>query len=162
MQLFKGGTLEEGEVALFVLTLIVFGGLAVLWMAMVNRRAVREMEHKERLAMIQRGVVPAPETDPLGFEAATAPADSLSPRAERWRSAGILCIGLGLALLMLLTFAAGEPGAGMGVGGAFAVLGGTLLFNSTQMDKGERTRPRPAPADSRPSPPPLDPRPPLS
>ena len=27
---------------------------------MSNRRAVREMEHRERLAMIQRGLVPAP------------------------------------------------------------------------------------------------------
>ena len=31
------------------------------------------MEHRERLAMIQRGLVPAPETDPLGFESAVEP-----------------------------------------------------------------------------------------
>jgi hypothetical protein len=155
--------LDEGQAALFILTLIVFGGLAVLWMAMVNRRAVREMEHKERLAMIQRGVVPAPETDPLAFDAAISPPENLSPRAERWRSAGILFIGLGLALLMLLTFAAGEPAAGLGVGGAFAVLGGTLLFNSTQLSKAEGARPRgAAPAELRPAPPPPDSHPPDS
>ena len=62
--------MSEEEVVLTSITIVVFASLGVLWMAMANRRAVREMEHRERLAMIQRGLLPAPESDPLGFEEA--------------------------------------------------------------------------------------------
>ena len=43
-------------------------GVAVIWMAMQSRRQIREMEHRERLAMIERGLVPAPEVDPGAFD----------------------------------------------------------------------------------------------
>lgn len=154
--------MEAGEVALIVLTMMILAGLGVLWMAMSNRRALREMEHRERLAMIQRGLMPAPEVDPLGFETATAsPLDLQSPRAERWRTAGIMSIGLGLAMMMLLTFTAAAPAAGIGVGGAFAILGGTLLYNATQMNRSEVARSRrPSPQPDRvPQPPPDSARP---
>jgi hypothetical protein len=110
-----------------------------LYLAMTNRRALREMEHRERLAMIQRGLIPSPETDPLAFEAATAGSYD-GRRSERWRSAGITIIGFGLALMMLLSFTAGEPGVGIGVGGAFAVLGFTLLLNGTQLGRTDPPR----------------------
>ncbi len=46
----------------------ILAGVAVIWMAMQSRRQIREMEHRERLAMIERGLVPAPEVDPAAFE----------------------------------------------------------------------------------------------
>lgn len=130
--------MEGDEVVLVVvstLVLIIAGALGVLWMAMSNRRAVREMEHRERLAMIQRGLIPSPETDPLGFEAATTLRAPDARRAERWRTGGITLVGLGLALIVLLTFAAGEPGVAFGVGGAFTALGGAAIVNGVQMWK---------------------------
>jgi hypothetical protein len=120
---------QEEEIVLIILTLMIFGGLGVLWMAMSNRRAVREMEHRERLAMIQHGLMPAPETDPLAFETQFAPPSTSRP--ERWRAAGVVIIGLGLALMMLLTFTTREPELGIGVGGAFVVLGATFVVNSS-------------------------------
>ena len=134
--------MQEEEVVLIVVTMIVLGGMAVLFMAMSNRRALREMEHRERLAMIQRGLVPSPEMDPIAFEAAVAPPlEPVKPgRADRWRSAGVVCIGLGLGLIVMLTFAAGEPGAGLGVGGAFAMLGATLLFNGAHLRRSDPPR----------------------
>lgn len=131
--------MREEQVILSVVMLIVFGGLGVLYLAMTNRRALREMEHRERLAMIQRGLIPSPEADPLAFEAATGGSYD-GRRSERWRSAGITIIGFGLALMMLLSFTAGEPGVGIGVGGAFAVLGFTLLLNGTQLGRTESSR----------------------
>jgi hypothetical protein len=131
----------EAVVVLLSVTLMVVAGLGVLWIAVTNRRATREMEHRERLAMIQRGLIPAPEADPLGFEAATMTA--LAPpshRSERWRTAGVLCIGLGLALMMMLVFTAHEIGNGIGIGGAFVVLGGTLVVNASQIAKSETRR----------------------
>jgi hypothetical protein len=138
--------LREEDVVLIVLavlTLFVLGGLAVLWMAMANRRAWREMEHQERLAMIQRGLVPAPEADPLGFDAATSGSiKTPDRRSERWRTAGITFIGVGLALMMLLSITAGEAAVGIGIGGAFCVLGAALLVNSSQLGRtANRQRP---------------------
>jgi hypothetical protein len=134
---------NEEEVVVTVMTMIVFGGLGVLWMAMTSRRAVREMEHRERLAMIQRGLVPAPESDPLGFENAVQPFQGDDLRGERWRTAGTLTIGLGLALTVLLTFSAGEFSVGMGVGGAFIVLGAAILLNGLQLNRRTRAVSRP-------------------
>ena len=42
---------SEESVMVIVFSLMVFASVAVLWIAMSNRRAVREMEHRERLAM---------------------------------------------------------------------------------------------------------------
>jgi hypothetical protein len=134
---------REEEVFVTIVSVIVFAALGVLWMAMTSRRAVREMEHRERLAMIQRGLVPAPETDPLGFESAVAPFEGDSLRSDRWRTAGTLTIGLGLALTMLLTFGAGEANVALGIGGAFTILGAAILLNGFQLGRSRRPAPRP-------------------
>ncbi len=125
----EAGVSEE-QVILIVLSLMILAGVAVLWLAMSNRRALREMEHRERIAMIQAGMVPAPEADPLAFEAQLGPPSSSLSRKDRWRTAGTLTIGLGLAMMVLLTFT-GEGDIGIAVGGAFAVLGASFLLNGT-------------------------------
>lgn len=130
--------MQEEEVLVVVISVIVFAALGVLWMAMTSRRAVREMEHRERLAMIQRGLVPAPESDPLGFESAVAPFQGDDLRSERWRTAGTLTIGLGLSLVMLLTFTADHPDVGFGIGGAFIVLGSAILVNGFLLSRSRR------------------------
>ena len=122
----------EESVMVIIFAVMVFAGVAVLWMAMANRRAIREMEHRERLAMIQAGVVPAPEADPLAFEAHMESTPRAMSRQERWRTAGTLTIGFGLALLLLLWFSGADKIA-IGVGGAFAVLGASFLLNSSLM-----------------------------
>ena len=123
----EAGVSEE-SVMLIVFSLMIFAGVAVLWIAMANRRALREMEHRERIAMIQSGMVPAPEADPLAFETQLGPASTTLSRKDRWRTAGTLTIGFGLALLILLAFT-GEGDIGVAVGGAFVVLGVSLLLN---------------------------------
>ena len=138
------------EVILVLISMMIFAGVAVLWMAMTNRRAVREMEHRERLAMIQHGVVPAPEADPVTFEAQMESVQVVMTRQDRWRTAGTITMGLGLALLVLLMFT-GEPEVGFGVGGAFAILGAAFMLNGTLLS-------RPAPRGV----PPMVRRPPVS
>jgi hypothetical protein len=134
---------DEQVVVLISISIVVVAALGVLWMAMTSRRAVREMEHRERLAMIQRGLVPAPESDPLGFESAIAPFEGGSLRGERWQTAGTLTIGLGLAFTVLLTFTAESSEVGLGIGGAFIVLGGAILLNGYQLSRSRRAPPRP-------------------
>jgi hypothetical protein len=136
----QGARVKEHEVVLILVSMVIFAGVGVLWLAMASRRAFREMEHRERLAMIQRGLVPSPESDPLGFEMQVEPFHGDSLKAERWRTAGTLIIGLGAALMVLLTFTAGDVSLGFGVGGAFAVLGAAFLLSSYQQ---QQRRPRP-------------------
>ena len=61
--------------------------------------------------------MPAPEADPLAFETQFEPSSTLS-RKDRWRTAGTLTVGLGMALLVLLSFT-GNGDIGFAVGGAF-------------------------------------------
>jgi hypothetical protein len=118
---------KENELAVTIIALIVLSGVGLMVAAMMNRRRFRELEHRERLAMIERGLAPSPESDPAGFEARMggAPHDT----GTRYRTAGVLMIGLGLGLLVLLTFAAHEPMVGIGIGGGWAVLGAASLYN---------------------------------
>jgi hypothetical protein len=124
----------------FVIPIVIFlipitaivGGVLFLIVRTVSRSRVRELEIRERIAMIERGLVPAPEADPRGFERAMARHETVIMRKSpsRFRGAGIIIMGSGLALLVLIGFAGGEPGAAIGVGGAIVVLGLAFFINS--------------------------------
>jgi hypothetical protein len=131
---------REEEVILILITMLILAGVSVLWLAMWNRRKLREMEHRERLAMIQHGLLPPPETDPYEFDLRAGIEPEPEPSGpSRWRTGGVFLVGLGLALMTLLTVAAGEPSVGIGIGGAFAVLGAVFLFNSLLPSSGRRS-----------------------
>jgi hypothetical protein len=117
-------------------------GVAVIWIAIDNRRHIREMEHRERLAMIERGLVPSPERDPATFDRMMGAVQEPPSRgASRARSAGVVMIGLGLAMVFILSFAAGAPEIGVGVGGAFVVVGAAFLVNGMLIRQSERRAP---------------------
>ena len=124
----------EAVIIVTISALGILSGVAVIWMAMQSRRQIREMEHKERLAMIERGLVPPPEVDPDAFERRfSGSRAAASPGADRARSGGVILIAFGLALMFMLSFAAGAPGIGVGIGGAFALLGAGFFVNSLLM-----------------------------
>ena len=133
--------MDPEEVIVLMTGLIILAGVAIIWMAMQSRRQIREMEHRERLAMIERGVVPPPEVDPERFErsiaARRAAQASNSRGGARARSAGIIMIGLGLALMMLISMAGDSPETGIGIGGAFALLGAAFYFNGLMISRSE-------------------------
>jgi hypothetical protein len=121
----------EELIVVMLSSLGIVAGVAVIWMAMQSRRQIREMEHRERLAMIERGILPAPELDPAGFErrlSGLRPPET--PGATRARSSGVIMISMGLAFMFMITFAAGAPGVGIGIGGAFALVGAGFFINS--------------------------------
>jgi hypothetical protein len=122
---------HEGVALLIGLVVFILGGVILMITAMNNRRRLIEIAHSERVAMIQRGLVPSPEVDPAAFEAGArlGPRRSDTRAGERYRTAGVIMIGMGLGMMVLLTFAAGEPDIGLGVGGAWAVLGAASLLN---------------------------------
>jgi hypothetical protein len=135
---------DEGAFVVITFGLLVLAGVAIMWMGMQSRRQIREMEHRERLAMIERGLVPSPELDPGGFEERMAvPRAQDTPGSVRSKSAGVMMIGLGFAFMFLLSFTAGEPGVGIGIGGAFALIGAAFFVNALMLNKSQPYSPRP-------------------
>lgn len=133
----------EDSTAIFVLLTVFFGivviaGVGILAYAFVSRQRLRELVIRERIAMIEKGLVPPPEVDPLRFERLVSPVRRrASTRAMRYRSAGIVLMGLGLALILLLTFAADSGEIGVGVGGGLAVLGAAVFVNGMLVARDE-------------------------
>lgn len=107
------------------------GAFVYLIVRTTARSRIRELEIRERIAMIERGLVPAPEVDPRGFERAMARHETVVMRKApaRSRSAGVIFMGMGAALMFLIGFAGGEPGVAIGVGGAIIIIGLAFVVN---------------------------------
>jgi len=132
------------------------GGFVYLIVRTVSRNRVRELEIRERIAMIERGLVPAPEVDPRGFERAMARHDTVVMRKApaRSRGAGVIVMGLGFALMTLIAFAGGAPGAAVGVGGALMIIGFAFFINGLMSGRDMPSFERYAPPPPPPAPPP--------
>jgi hypothetical protein len=148
----------DGGIIIF-LVMTILSGVALMMAAMNNRRKIREMEHRERLAMIERGVAPSPESNPAAFEAAVGfsePSKEETQRSQRYRTAGVMLIGFGFGLIFVIGAAAGQPEVGWGIGGAWISLGAASLLNywllsrRTEIEKRTTWAPPPPP---RPGPP---------
>jgi len=109
-------------------TICVFTYIIVLTL---SRARIRELEVRERIALIERGLVPPPEVDPRGFDRAMLLVAQRNRRRPhgRYRRAGIILIGIGLGLVMLIGVAGDSMKAGIGVGGFFAIMGLAFFIN---------------------------------
>ena len=96
------------------------------------RARVRELEIRERIAMIERGLVPAPEVDPRGFDRAMSRMErrDYSRGSMRHRRAGVTMMGVGFGLMVLIGFTANEASVAIGVGGFLVVIGIAFFVNS--------------------------------
>ena len=119
---------------LFVIAML--SGVFIVVMGLRQRGKQLEMEHRERMAMIEKGSIPI---EPAAVRRA-APAYA---RSSRSLSGGIIVVGLGLALMTIISIAGDSPQVGVGVGGAIAVLGGAFIVHSLV------TRPAPRIEDPR-------------
>ena len=139
---------EELFATVFVLGM--FAGVFIVYMGLRQRSQQIEMQHRERMAMIERGQIPLSEpthTRPAA-ERHTVYHDVPSNRAM---SVGIIVVGLGIALMTIISIAGESPEVGVGVGGAIAVLGGAFIVRSLLV-KPETVSPR---QEYRAAPPPL-------
>lgn len=148
---------SEDIVVMMMAMAVIFGAVVVFIMTTWQRGRLRELAHKERLALIERGVAPPPEVDPGRFEQAMGqrPWDAeVVGRAARYRRSGVLVMGLGAGLFFMIAFAGGEPGVAFGVGGALCVLGIALYANSALEMRNipPRTASAESPASRRPEP----------
>jgi hypothetical protein len=122
---------------LFIIPIVaIVSGCVVGIVATVSRNQVRALEIRERIVMIERGLVPPPEVDPLGFDQAMNRYDQRAMSQHdlhgsfRQRRVGIMFLGLGFGLMVLLAVSGGSLRAGLGVGGFFVVIGLAFFINA--------------------------------
>jgi hypothetical protein len=129
------------EVFALVFIVGMFGGIFIIYMGLRQRSQQLEMDHRERMAMIERGQIPltAPSDGPRRF----GPAPS-----ARFLSLGITVIGIGLALMTVISIAGESPEAGIGVGGAIAILGAAFIVRSVMVRTDSETPRSSPPFDS--------------
>ena len=115
----------------FIPIVAIGGSFIVAIFAMAARTRVRELEIRERIAMIERGLVPPPETDPGGFERRMDAMDRMhhGHHGPRFRTAGIILMSVGLGLATFL-YSVGAESVGIGIGGFLVILGLGFLVNS--------------------------------
>ena len=108
------------ELIATVFVMGMFAGVFVIFLAMRQRSELLQMHHRERMAMIERGQIPSGEP--------STPRSALAQ--SRALSMGIIVIGMGLALMTVVSIAGGSPEAGVGVGGAIAIIGAAFVVRS--------------------------------
>lgn len=102
-----------------------FAGVFIIYLGLRQRSQQIEMHHRERMAMIERGQIPL--SGPEVLHVRRVP--NVGP-SSRSLSVGIIVVGLGLALATIIAVAGESPEAGIGVGGAIAILGGAFIVRS--------------------------------
>jgi hypothetical protein len=86
--------------------MVVGGGITIVLLAMWRQAKMQEMRHRERVAMIERGLMPPPERDPATFHAMSR---HYRP-PTRFLSFGIALVAIGFGLMLVIAFAGGAPG----------------------------------------------------
>jgi len=116
----------EPEALLFAIVFVfgMFAGVFIIFLGLRQRSQQLEMQHRERMAMIERGQIPLAEPAP-GPRRVTSGAPS-----SRSLSLGIIVVGLGLAIMTVIGIAAESPTIGIGIGGAVAILGAAFIVRS--------------------------------
>jgi hypothetical protein len=135
---------EELFATVFVIGM--FAGVFIVFLGLRQRSQQLEMRHRERMAMIERGQIPLAE--PTGGAPGRYIDRGAAPSA-RSLSLGIIIVGLGLSLMTIIAIAGESPKAGIGVGGAIAILGGAFIVRSLLVPTVDRSSIPPAPPVSR-------------
>ena len=119
-------------VAILIPVVAIIGGISIGIAGILSSAKVREARIRERIAMIEKGLVPPPEVDPAGFDRALHRHErsSYGGPGRGLRRAGILVIGFGLGLMLLISVAGGTVREGIGVGGFLVIVGLAFLINS--------------------------------
>jgi hypothetical protein len=147
------------SLGVFVIPIVaIAGGIISGIVHTVMRARVRELEIRERIAMIERGLVPPPESDPETFDRRMYSMHQIQREhvAPRHRSAGVVLMSVGLGMMVLLTYAGDVPRQGLGVGGFIMILGLGFFINSLFAPR-PTSRSSLPPSSSRPGEPPAPP-----
>lgn len=133
----------------------IIGGITVAVVATISKGRIRELEIRERIAMIEKGLVPPPEVDPQRFDRAMDRIERVRDyrawpgtlSSGRHRRAGVTLMGVGFGLMVLIAFAGEAPEAAVGVGGFLVVIGIAFFINSLFEARSINT-PHPSPSNT--------------
>jgi hypothetical protein len=117
----------SGVIFLIPITVLV-GIFTLMALGVIRSTKLREALIRERLVMIERGLVPPPELDPAGFEREPEAAQKVARR--RFMGAGIILVSVGLGVALIIGVAGEAPRIAVGVGGGIALLGCGLIANA--------------------------------
>jgi uncharacterized protein DUF6249 len=109
----------------------IIGGCTVAIVATIARARVREAEIRERIAMIERGLMPSPEVDPAGFDRAIGRRNRLYRRPHdpgKHRRVSIIMMGVGFGVMVMFWMIGESDGPAIG---AFMVILGFAFFISS-------------------------------
>ena len=155
--------MQGEELFAMVFVLGMFAGVFIVYMGLRQRSQQIEMQHRERMAMIERGQIPLSEPASVRHSGERVAVYHDVP-SNRAMSLGIIVVGLGIALMTIISIAGESPEVGVGVGGAIAVLGGAFIVRSllvkpdTPSPRQEYRAAAPPPLPTRMEPPPTDDR----
>lgn len=116
--------MEQLFALVFVLGMV--AGVLVIFMAMRQRSQFVEMQHRERMAMIERGMTPS--SSPVAGRQLVVRHDRVP--APRSMTLGIVVVAVGLGLMSIVSIAAGAPEVGVGIGSAIVIVGAAFIVNS--------------------------------
>jgi len=111
--------MEPSSMFWFIPIAAILGGISVAIAGIISNTRLREARIRERIAMIEKGLVPPPEVDPAGFDRAMSRHErpGLGGPGPALRRAGIMILSIGFGLMFLIAVAGGSVRAGIGVGG---------------------------------------------
>jgi hypothetical protein len=99
--------MDPGVIGVMIPIVVIVGLIALAIIKTMAKMRIRELQIRERIAMIEKGLVPPPEVDPVGFDRALNQHErnDWTSRAPRHRRAGITLMGVGFGLMVLIGFA---------------------------------------------------------
>ena len=97
---------------------VIFSSVFLIFIAMRQRSEALERQHRERMAMIERGHIPPPPPTRRGAASSLA------------LSFGIITVGIGLGLMTIISIANSAPDVGIGIGGAIVIVGVAFIVRS--------------------------------
>lgn len=119
--------MQSEELFALVFVVVVFSGVFIVFQGLRQRSLQLEMRHKERLAMIERGLLPTDVERRLSGPVASPARTAKPPRSL---SVGIVFIAVGFGLMTLIGIAAEAPQAAIGWGGAIVIIGVAFIVIS--------------------------------
>lgn len=138
-------------VAFLIPIVAIIGGISVAIASIISKGKLRELQIRERIALIEKGLVPPPEVDPAGFDRAmsrhersTGSGHGMKPALRR---AGIMLMSVGLGLVLLISVAGSSVRTGVGVGGFLVIVGFAFLVNSL-LESHDQPTPKPLGPDA--------------
>jgi hypothetical protein len=114
--------MQAEELFALVFVVVVFSGVFIVFLGLRQRSHQLEMRHKERLAMIERGLLPT-EVERRLSGGSPVPLRTVAAAPRRSLTFGIVLIALGFGLMTMIGIAAEAPQVAIGLGGAIVIIG---------------------------------------